>query len=87
MLTLCAVQTELAGLHTFDTIPLLHSGQELQLLQHVDSVVQHVQYKGNEDGKTDSPGGTSLVAWVWGLAMAAVRQQGIKVKLCIECDM
>lgn len=85
MLTLRADETEIAGMHTFDTIPLLHSGQELQLLQHVDSVVQHVQYKWNEDGKADSPGSTSFVAWVWSLTMAAVRQQGIRVE--VWCTM
>ena len=45
--------------HTFDTITLLDRAQHLELLQHIDSVVQHIEDKWNEDGKADSPSGPS----------------------------
>ena len=47
------------GLLTTDTVPLLHSRQHLELLEHVDSVVQDVQHDRDEDGKADPPGGAS----------------------------
>ena len=45
--------------HTFDAITLPGSGQQLELLHHIDSVVQNVQDNWDEDGKADSPSGPS----------------------------
>ena len=45
--------------HTFDTITFLDRAQHFELLQHIDSVVQHVEDYWNENGKADSPGGAS----------------------------
>ena len=52
------VVTERGKRHTFDAVPLLHPVQLLQLLQHVDSVVQEVDDDGDEDAKGEAPGGS-----------------------------
>lgn len=53
------LQTSLKASHTFDAIALLDRAQHFELLQHVYSVVQHIEDYWNEDGKADSPSGAS----------------------------
>ena len=60
-----------AAARTCDTVTFLDSRQNLELLQDVYSVVEDIQDDRNENGKADSPGGTSRGPTVWPMPMAA----------------
>ena len=64
--------------HTFDTITLLDRAQHLELLQHIDSVVQHIEDNWNEDGKANSPSGPSRGTTVGTMPMAANNQYQVR---------
>lgn len=64
----------LVHVRTFDIVPLLDRRQQFELLQDIDSVVQHVQHYWDEDAKADPPGGTRCSAGVRSVSMAAATE-------------
>ncbi len=80
------METRAQHMHTLDIVPLLDRGQQLELLQNVDSVVEDIQHNWNEDAKTDSPSGTSCTTSIWAMSMTATRQAKVS-RLYAEEDV
>jgi len=55
-------------------VPLLDRRQQFELLQDIDSVVQHIQYYWDKNAKADPPCGAGWSTVVRSLSMAAATE-------------
>ncbi len=62
---------ELVHICTLNIVPLLDRRQHFELLQDVDSVVQHIEHYWDEDAKADPPCGARCSTGVRSVSMAA----------------
>ena len=78
----CCHKHVLVHVCTFDIVPLLDRRQQFELLEDIDSVVQHVQHYWDEDAKADPPGGARCSAGVRSMSMAAAPNEETTSVFC-----